>query len=87
MSGPNPGPIRCPRGQWTQVIFTSFLARKYRVEIGSASTQWRRYSSGPPFYWSGSFTGSDTFTFWPDASISLQLNPSTDVMASVTPVG
>ncbi len=77
--------VFCPAGRFTQVVWTSFAPfRLYRINAGSASIRWRRFSAGIPFYWEGMFTGTTNFFFPPDPYISLEFNPSFDTTVSIS---
>ncbi len=80
---------RCPAGRWTNVIWWGgviFWSRRYRVNIGAGNrARWRRYGVGVPPYWEGSFTGSETFTWYPwDPYIRVDIKPDRDVDATIS---
>lgn len=78
-----PGPILsifCPANTWTQVEWTvnlPFLTRRWNAP--GTTVRWRWFSSGPPWYWEGTFTGSACITFGPGFYTSLEFNPMTPV--------
>ena len=81
--------IKCPANQWTNVIWYAgfgIFGRKYRVTVPTGTTvQWRQYGVGIPPYWQGSFTTSDTWTWWPwNAYLRVDINPPTAVTAQVS---
>jgi hypothetical protein len=81
-----PAPVRtvfCPANTWTTVEWTvnlPFLTRRWTAP-GGTTIRWRWFSSGPPFYWEGTFVGSGCITFGPGFYTNLQFNPGP---ASVT---
>jgi hypothetical protein len=80
--------INCPAGQWTNVIWIASIALHvaYKISIGAASADWRRYGVGIPPYWQGSFTGSDTFNAWYwDIYLRVDIKPNQTVVATITP--
>jgi hypothetical protein len=80
--------INCPANQWTNVIwYAGFIwSRKYRVTVPEGTTvDWREYGAGIPPYWQGSFTTTDTFTWWPwNVYMRVDIKPKTTLVAQVS---
>jgi hypothetical protein len=66
-----------PANTWTQVEWTVSLPFFTRSWTGPSGVpiRWRWFSSGPPFYWEGTFSGRACITFGPGLYTSLEMNP------------
>jgi hypothetical protein len=78
----------CPANTWTQVEWTvhlPFLSRQWNA--GGTTVRWRWFSSGPPFYWEGTFTGTACITIGPGLYTSLEFNPVSSVTVVASAAG
>lgn len=79
-----PAPIRSvfyPANRWTQVEWTvglPFWSHRWFAPPG-VTVRWRWFSSGPPWYWEGTFSGNACITFGPGFYTSLEINPPVDI--------
>lgn len=78
------GPILCPAGTWTTVAFGSLVAGSYSFtpNVSGVTVMWRRFTSSPPFFWTGTFvSGPGTFFFFaPWHYVELQFNPAAPIV-------
>lgn len=72
--------VMCPAGQWTRVIWTSFVYRTYTIDAGGLqNVQWQRASVWPPFWLTGSFNGRDAFRTYFDPYFEVKIKPPQSV--------
>jgi hypothetical protein len=73
-------PILCPAGTWTTVCYGLITTGNYMfvANVPGITVSWQRFTSSPPWYWSGSFTsgGATNFIFPPWLISDLQFNPA-----------
>jgi hypothetical protein len=63
--------------RWTQVewiVGLPFFTASWTGPAG-ARISWRWYTSVPPFYWEGTFSGRACITYGPGLYTSLEMNP------------
>jgi hypothetical protein len=83
--GPSSTTVFFPGGRWTQAAWTIGFMR-YRFEAPGVAVRWRRFSSGLPFYWEGSWVSSADFAFPGWLYASLEFSPPFDTSIRITPI-
>lgn len=55
--------VFCPAGQWTKVLWSTFVFKEYKASfsVGGVTMGWRRYSDLPPWYTEGMHSTDQTF--------------------------